>query len=1055
MNEYGVDELVLLALASEFEPTEAGSGGATASALADALGYAASLADRLSLLSTVSSLIGDGLVAEETRRIDEREGERSVYRLTPAGRERARTLRAAVDDAPVTVVAGGAEIECSLGAVPERFGLSVPEALVRRSPGGVLSLDEPADDALVGRDAELDRLDTALDRVRDGPARTVAVSGDDGVGKTALVEAFVERARAAGVDVLVGWSRRDGGRAYGPIREALRAPFESLAAPFDALDHPGARFAQRRTALYNDVTDRLRAHADATPTVLVIEDLHWADAATIDLLAHVVTAATDASLLLVATYRPDGVDDEHPLLERVGDAEGLAPLELEPFDRRETARLVESEVGRRGVPDPFVDAIYEATGGNPRFVVETIAHLRETGSLDPRIDRYPDAVADLEIPSVVETAVERRFDGLDETTARVCSVGAVLGDPIPIDLLVDLVPAPEPRVRERIDLLVDAGFLQRGDDGRLRFRSEVVRSTALATIDRDRRRALHRTAATVRADRGDARPATIAAHAERAGDLDRALAYYRRAADEATEVYAHEVAIDHYERALGLARDLDRGSVVLDVLEAIARIYYTRGDYEDADRYVRYVRDRTDDPERIRRSYYYQSRSRFVRGEYDAAESLARRGLAVGGEEITEAVCLLTDYLGSAYFGRGEYEAAIEHHERLRDRARAIDYTRELGRAYQNLGDCYARLGEMDRAIDLLGRAVDLLEDADDERELAICLNDLGVTYKRIGATADAVDALERCARLAERTGDVPTKALATMNLGYFMIDRGAYESALEYNDRCRQFAERIDDCTTSAVTTVHRSLIECEIGDVSVAAEELEAALERLETTGSNRRIVQTRWRLGGVAVLLGDEERARRLLERALEGAIEHDFPTLRGNCEASLGAVEREFGSLERAAALGRQALDRAEDTHDASIRHRRAEQLARTLLRRGEVDEALDLSRMARRSIPSGQARHAVKIDATYGRARLASGDRDGARETLTAALERARGLSNEARLVALCGLGRLEWVAGNHQRAAARFGTGRRVAADTGHELHRGRFEAALADLDGETVSPGE
>src|SRR6056297_1057503 len=133
-------------------------------------------------------------------------------------------------------------------------------------------------------------------------------------------------------------------------------------------------------------------------------------------------------------------------------------------------------------------------------------------------------------------------------------------------------------VRERIELLLHGGIWVRDGDDRIRFRSEVLRSTALSSMADDRRRALHGRVAASLAD-DEANPsATVASHYERAGELERALECYRQAAADATTVYAHDVAVNHYERALWLARELDRDDAILDILEALGELHATRGE---------------------------------------------------------------------------------------------------------------------------------------------------------------------------------------------------------------------------------------------------------------------------------------------------------------------------------------------------------------------------------------------------------------------------------------------------------------------------------------------
>ncbi|WP_254861672.1 ATP-binding protein [Halovivax gelatinilyticus] len=1057
MTEYGLEEFILLALAErERASVPAEPTAVTPSSLGDVLTLSQTVADRLSLLSALSTLTSSGLVEETTETLDGRAGERSLYRLSEAGRSRANELFESVADEPVTVYDGDDPFECRMGALPDRIGVSVTNALVRRSPDRSLTLEESVDQRFVGRQSAITALESALDSARNGIPQTLVVTGDAGVGKTTLVESFVDRYCDDSVDVRFGRSLRDGGQAYGPLVEAIGGAIgdSPLLSDGVAPDPDDAESYQAQlSAFYNDVTSAIESHARETPTVLIVEDLQWADPATVELLTHVATTVEDASLLLVATYRPSRVGDEHPFVDSI-DENRFVELRVDPFDRTETAALIEAELGRRGVPDAFVDGVYDGTGGNALFVVETVASLLESGALDPRVDRYPDTVEAEQIPDVVETTIERRFDRLDDRTERVLSIGAVLGSPIPEDVLIEVVSRSEPAVRERIELLVDGGVWRRSDDGDLLFRSEVLRSAALDRLAENRRRTLHATAARTLAA-AEADPATIATHFERAGDAENALEYHQQAADDAVAVYAHDVAIEHYERALSLARDADRDEFVLDLLESIGDIHSTRGRYDEAKKHFRYVRERTDDPERVRRSYRYQAEMAFKRSKYDEAEEYARQGLDVGGDEITEEVCRLTDQLGGAYFGRGQFEEAIEHHERLRDRSAEIGFTLGRGRANQNLGCCYGDLGEADRSVELLERGARLLETVGDEGELAGCYNDLSIAYDRVGRYDDAIETMEACLDVAERTEQVMVIRLAKANLALYALRRGEWERSREFFEGVEEIARRVDDRQSLSIAVWLDNSIELEVGHVDDAIVGFERALEIVRETEANHRIALYEWGIAQANFLAGNFDRTIDHIERAVDIATEHEYTRILGACKSVRGSVERERGEVERAITLQREAVILVADVDDEHVLPLRQMRLARTLCRAGETEEALELARAASEGCPDGDALMSVKIEATNGAAQLAAGEYDTARETLESAVERARGLSNEARLYALCELGRLEIEVGNDDAARGRLEEGLRLVEESGIAVYAPRLEELLATVEREPSVTGD
>ena len=275
----------------------------------------------------------------------------------------------------------------------------------------------------VGRGAELERLADALELAANHRPATRLVGGDAGIGKTRLVSEFVAGARSSGAQVLIGDCLQLGetGLPYAPFVGALRPVLRSL--PPDRLDDAhrsgphGARASASRPWLVTDSGRPPRAKpaapephrracsrscsacSDASrrsaPLVLILEDLHWADSSTRDLLRFLVRNARDARFLIIGTYRSDELHRRHPLrplLAELGRLEGVDDMELGAFGAGELADQLAGITGQ--APDPeLVSAVLSRSGGNPFFVEELMA-AGEGGLALPRSlaghDRRPD-----------------------------------------------------------------------------------------------------------------------------------------------------------------------------------------------------------------------------------------------------------------------------------------------------------------------------------------------------------------------------------------------------------------------------------------------------------------------------------------------------------------------------------------------------------------------------------------------------------------------------------------------------------------------------------------
>lgn len=1039
MTECSLGDLVVLHLLSQ-SPTDTHSGDATTRGLATVTDIGDTLSGRISLASALSRLERDDLVTSETTNVT---GKRR-YRLTDHGIEYARECRDRLAKTPVVVHTDGTERELPLEDVPSTYDIPLVEALAARSPDGDIYLEESLETGLVGRTAERETLEAMLETADERP-QVALVTGEAGSGRTTLIEWLEEAADERGFRTAVGRSRRTGGPPYQPFRTALEGssipidsfPLEDEERP--ALTQDGV-YETQQAALYSRVVEWLTNQVDAHPLLLVLEDLQWADTATIDLFEYLLESPPIPGLVLVATSRASAQTDDTDLeaiVKAVEVDDHVHFLELGPLERDEVGDLIERQLGQRGVPAGFVEAVHERTGGNPLFVVETVQALRERGAVDPNRGTFPTTVDEIGVADVVQTTIKDRLDHLDEDTRGVLEAGAVIGDVFSLETLSAVLDGGEV-LDTHVDRLLEMCLWQRVDDETVRYHSDVIRSVVLEGIDDDRRRRLScRSGDVLAAQNGD--NATIAAHYYRGDRPQQALEHWIAAGDEATRVYAHDDAIERYERALQIAHEESLDEIVLDVLESLGDIYYTQGEYDEADKHFRYIRARTDDPERLRRTYRYQARMRFERGKYDETAEAARNGLDIDGEPVTIEVCWLHDYLAGSHMKRGEYEAAIEGFETQRDLAAQIDADVLLGRAYQNLGSCYAQTGEIEAGVTSLERGVALLEGAGDERELARSLNDLAIAYDNAGRQQQAERTLRRSERIAKRTDNFRVQLLALNNLGVFAQYDLRWDDADEYYDDLLELADRLDHDEYRSLALVNKAGIESERGSLPAAIEMVERSLELIEELGRTHQVVHRNQVLGGFSVLAGDLERAIDYLEAGRALATEHEFSASLANLEKLEGIIARERGNEGTALACHRSSLERAlEVASQVAITSHRLE-LVETLCVADHPEEALEVAEAAVDELPEGYRLLGLKSDAALGVASRHAGH-ERARDHLEAVLERADGVSNEAALQARRELAALAFEHERFKAAHAHIEAGRTLARETGFKRYLEQFE---------------
>lgn len=443
-------------------------------------------------------------------------------------------------------------------------------------------LESAAAGLFVGRTAERGVLDAALKSAEAGDGRSVVlIGGEPGIGKTTLVSEFAARAHAAGAVVAYGRCDEDLSIPFQPWREALGHLVDAglvepgpLGALVGAIGRSGGAsdHESERYQVFRAVTDALSSMAAAHPVVVVLDDLHWADAPTASLLRHVATSTGQARLLVIVTYRDAEISSGHPM------AEVLAHLHREPgIDRillrglgdLDVLALLETLAGHDLDHDSdglaLRDALLAETDGNPFFTVEILRHLSETGAIaqDPT-GRWV-ATTDLSahgLPTSVREVTGQRVARLGPEVQRVLRLASVIGRDFDLGVLAEVADLDEDRLLDLLEPAEATALISEIAPARFTFAHALVEHTLYEELSGTRRsRAHHAVAEAIEARTiGDpgARAGELAYHwgaAISPTDTTKAVTYARQAGDYALATLAPEEAARWYQRGLDLLAD--------------------------------------------------------------------------------------------------------------------------------------------------------------------------------------------------------------------------------------------------------------------------------------------------------------------------------------------------------------------------------------------------------------------------------------------------------------------------------------------------------------------
>jgi tetratricopeptide (TPR) repeat protein len=412
-------------------------------------------------------------------------------------------------------------------------------------------------DTLIGREQERAALELALARLRAGRGGLALVAGEAGVGKTRLVESVL---RVDDVLFLRGDAPEQAPPPYGPIGAALRA---FLRVDPGGLDDCGplARYLRillpelgarprggDRATVFEAIRCAFQSIARRAPTVVFLDDLHWADATSFELLPALAAGLADEPLLILGAYRSDELSRGHPLRRLRADLRRggrLQELALGPFDREETAELAARVLGAAPAR-ALAGTLHDRTQGVPFFVEELCAALVAAGRvIETRSGLELVGSGEIPLPDTVRDAILARAEDLSADARRVLEVASVAG------LRFDLALVAEVAGEAAIDEPVSIGIVVEVEPGVAAFRHTLTREAFYFDIPWGRRRVLHRRLAELLEERG-ARPALVAEHWRAASEPTRARLALVAAAHDFYAAHAYRDALEWCRRSLEL-----------------------------------------------------------------------------------------------------------------------------------------------------------------------------------------------------------------------------------------------------------------------------------------------------------------------------------------------------------------------------------------------------------------------------------------------------------------------------------------------------------------------
>ncbi len=731
----------------------------------------------------------------------------------------------------------------------------------------------------IGRISERDALYRLIDRTRSGHEQVALVCGEAGIGKSRLIAEAKAYAMAHDFRLLLEGHcfQTDSAISYAPLLDLFRAYFARFA-PTDFTDNNLHSFIPTLSRLLPDlallfpdlatflppqvvepeeekrwlfaaITHFLKEQAAHDPVLLIVEDIHWCDDLSLELLLHLARRCQNIPLLLLMTYRSDELQ---PMLRKWLthlNRERLAQeISLEHLSRHDVAAMLHAMLDlKHEVDADLLDTLYERSEGNPFFVEELLKSLMTTGELVSVDETWKRISHRASIPRSIQQAVQQRTAYLTEDAKQLLTLAAVAGRRFNVTLLQEVMHCDEVHLLTLLKELIAAQLVIEEAAELFAFRHALTQQAISADLLVRERQRLHRSIAETleRLSKTillrEQYLEDLAYHSYEACMWQQALEYAQEAGEKALTLYAQQAAIDHFTRAVEAAHHLSQTPPAKLYL-ARGQAYETLGDFDRA------------------------------RGDYERTLDAAR---TVQDRHIEWQSMLSLGFLWSGH----DYEQAGVWYRQALELAKELDDFTLRARSLNRLGNWLQNTGQIQEALEAHQQALLLFEARADRQGMAATLGELGMAYFFAGDPARGVkDFFGRAIELFRTLGDCLSlsSVLAARAIDSAPETLETTFSSLRTRDECMQdteealrLARQVNSQSEQAFVEMATALTLSSFGEFGPALTHAQEAQHIATAIEHQEWITATNGALGQVYLLLLKPERAVSYLEAGVAGA------------------------------------------------------------------------------------------------------------------------------------------------------------------------------------------
>lgn len=717
----------------------------------------------------------------------------------------------------------------------------------------------------VGRDKELEELIGHLDQAKEGKGKLVFITGEAGIGKTRLVQELIKKTEDMGVQALSGRCLyQDGSDPYLPFIETLKKylsgsdeeeevqyripmglsamnldeegdsdsfreniPMGLIGIGSDSEHEEEERaahksitdidFTKERDRMFSTVSYLIQDLSMDKPLMFFLDDLHWADTATLQLLTYIARNIKDVKVLMVCAFRSEELEmggRRHPLKEaiQIMRREHLfSEVKLTRIGQAETSKIISSLLKDSPLPRGFTETVFKETEGNPYFIEEVIKSLVSERVLDindPDWFRRFD-LSKVRIPATVNDLVLGKLENLEPGTKKTLEMASVIGDVFTLDILAGVTKTTEEEMVDHLDDLVESKMIREEAGGlveKYSFTHKLIREVLYTKLSRAKRRLLHKKVGEaiekMPEKTVDKEVYSLAFHFSQGNQIQKAVRYTILAGDKASSTFAAEDAIHFYNRTIEFLEKMtptkENDGRRIAILTKIGDLHYMVGEWDRAVDYY-YLMERwakkTENMKMVGLANRKTGQIERLRGNWDTAAHHYEISLGIAtkyGDDIGRADS--ERGLGYIHWRTGEFDEAIKHFEDSLEISKGIGDRFITGRTYIELGNVLSERGILEGAEFHYNTAIEILEQIKDYMELARAYNNLGDVYMKKEDWDKAVEHLGKAIELSKKLGDPHMLSWALFNSAECYSKSGRLEQACDALEMSKDILQDSDD---------------------------------------------------------------------------------------------------------------------------------------------------------------------------------------------------------------------------------------------------------------------